>query len=380
MSYNSNFSFSSSAGGPGTVLVGGISYGNRSRLDSGMSGSSEGSKGSGKPPRRRSHRPRGCRGGSNRRRNNSSDCSKKNNKGNESKAKPGNKTVLSKYPKQTIQDAKNLPLQDFTSLSRQSQQNSAYFADRTPGMLNRESRNYCAMSISTAPLTDYSSSLGGYENQSIANAFSIIQTSFSDSSLEFVDPSLQGNVPFSAEYDNNSTSSRSNNSKILPPLPSNIFNNESIPLGPNPYALKLTSHDHNNMFHTQENLPHILTPSDMTATTNKFMGGYATPMKNVMPPQGNHYPLQCFSNIDNRSTHSNMGPPPPRPKLPFGIQNPKLTVGSIIPVAKCSENDYRAERLQIQRQTVEGGSLFVTSPRSFLMGKRNGTAGTAFAF
>jgi hypothetical protein len=32
------------------------------------------------------------------------------------------------------------------------------------------------------------------------------------------------------------------------------------------------------------------------------------------------------------------------------------------------DHDYRAERLQKQRQDVEGGSLFVTSPRSFLMG------------
>ena len=32
------------------------------------------------------------------------------------------------------------------------------------------------------------------------------------------------------------------------------------------------------------------------------------------------------------------------------------------------EHNYRAERLEKQRQTVVGGSLFVTSPRSFLMG------------
>jgi hypothetical protein len=30
--------------------------------------------------------------------------------------------------------------------------------------------------------------------------------------------------------------------------------------------------------------------------------------------------------------------------------------------------EYRVERLEKQRQNVEGGSLFVTSPRSFLMG------------
>jgi hypothetical protein len=47
---------------------------NRSRSDSGTSGSSASTNGSGRPPRRRSHRPRGCRGGSSRRsRNNSLD-------------------------------------------------------------------------------------------------------------------------------------------------------------------------------------------------------------------------------------------------------------------------------------------------------------------
>lgn len=375
MTFTSNYSFSSSAGDPNGMLRGVVPHGNRSRLDSGTSGSSDGSRGSGKPPRRRSHRPRGCRGGVNRRRNNSSDCSKKlSNTSNETTPKPGNKMSIATHPKhkQIAPQSNTPPMQEFTILSRQP--NSAYYLDCQPGQVQRGCSTASSMSASTAQMTDYSSSQGSYD-QSLVNDFSTIQASFSDSSSEFaIDPTAQLSMSLFPDFESDSISMISN-SQILPPLPSNALKNETFPMGPNPYALKLTNCENNlNIFHTGENVPHFQSPAELTATM--FTGGYATSMKNsIIPPSQHNYPLPCYSSIDN--LNASMGPPPPRPKLVLGIQNPRPAT---IAIARSSENEYRAERLEIQRQNVEGGSLFVTSPRSFLMGKRSITAEPTTAF
>jgi hypothetical protein len=402
MRYPSNFAFSSSSGNPNDFLASREPHhhqGNRSRLDSGTSGtsgssgSSESSKGSGKPPRRRSHRPRGCRGGSNRRRNNSDGANKLTSKGSDtgSETNTGSKTILSKHPsyKQVITGENGALMQDYTILSRQPQQpNPALYIDCQQGLPQRDVSTSSSVSTSTAPMTDYSSSQESFENQMFPNEFSEIQPSFSDSSSEFgTDPISQDFlIPASDSYGYGGDIM--NNNQILPPLPSNAFHNEYIPSVPNPYALKPSIYDNtNNMMYARENFPQFHEPSyNMTAT--KFAGGYATPMKNLAPPHLHHnsYPLQChYYNIENGMNMMNMkdgnpnptmGPPAARPKLLSGIANQasystNITNSSNIPVTCSSDSDYRAERLEIQRQNVEGGSLFVTSPRSFLMGKRN---------
>jgi hypothetical protein len=398
MRYPSNFAFSSSSGNPNDFVVGGetIHHGNRSRLDSGTSGSSESSKGSGKPPRRRSHRPRGCRGGSNRRRNNADGAKKpnNNNKGRDAKTinNTGNKAALSKHPnhnKQMIPDKNNgISTQEYTILSRE---------DCQQGLRQRAVSASSSVSTSTAQMTDYSSSNESFENQMFFRDFSEIEPSFSDSSSEF---GLHTSDSYSSI---GSTGNLTNNNQILPPLPSNSFQNEYIPCGPNPYALKPATYDNtNNMVFSRENLPHFHEPSHyMMTTATKFAGGYATPMKNLNPTHLHHnsYPLQSYSdNIENgiihmkdRNTHPAMGPPVARTKLlSSGManhtnynnsnNNNNNSCSSGITVTCSRENNYRAERLEIQRQTVEGGSLFVTSPRSFLMGKRNGNGIATTAF
>lgn len=319
--------------------------GNRARLDSGTSASSESSRGSGKPPRRRSHRPRGCRGGSNRRRNNA-ESGKKNfsnkggqnnnsNKGNlDGKSKP--KTILTKLHKGNKSISKES--EPFSFQTGRATMNSGYFTEFGHPELQRGS------SVTTIS-TDLSSSSASFDYA--ANR----QRSFSDSSSEVIpDPAVMLRT----------------GDQILPPLPSRATRSEPTPCGPNPYALKLANHNNINVHSNSLNIH----------TNHKLMGGYETPVKDFSATfYPSHQHQQChLENIPNNIINSgnnahnfatnghntrNMGPPPPR--RPSNLQ---LAIGNP------TEDHYRAERLEIQRQTMVGGSLFATSPRSFLMGKR----------
>jgi hypothetical protein len=324
---------------------------NRSRADSGTSGSSESSRGSGKPPRRRSHRPRGCRGGSSRRRNNSVDNANgklpvksnvlsPNNKvriaNNKQKSRTEQSSSKNNMDPSREQNHYSIPVQDFSfqiphprppSLSRSYQ--DCNFQD------GKES---ISLSAATAPSTDYSSNAGSsydhssppfYQSQ-MSFEFPAILQSFSDSSFEDgMEQQKQlhnySNIlPPCAHITN--TKGNNDDGYILPPLPSNAFENEPIPSGPNPYALKLSTHPEG--YYSRHPQPPL---------SRQHGYGYPTmtnPQFQQQPPS-----LQMpYSNQHNQQQH------PPY--------------------------DYHAERLEKQRQNVEGGSLFCTSPRSFLMGRK----------
>ena len=296
---------------------------NRSRLDSGTSGSSESSRGSGNgKPRKRSHRPRGCRGGSNRRRNNSADeKNKRTNNGsnhvnNENIPRLDNTTVLLKNKNKAAKGkgkGKETPKLEVSILSRQT-------PSLKGGPVDYGANNYQNYEM-TAPITDYAfHSNTSTENLSSfyhnVNSFDIpgIQPSFSDSSSD----TAFGNRVVPAMQASFAPPGLDRSGHILPPLAYNRVNEEAIPCGPNPYALKLTTHD---SFYPQQNV-HQSGPTQ----------------------QQSHYvchPGPQYNN-DLRLGHN---------------QNHNY--------------DYKAERLEKQRQTVVGGSLFVTSPRSFLMGLTN---------
>ena len=389
--YNVNEGYHSSfPGARNNFQVGSVSSYNRSRLDTETSASSEDSKGAGKPPRRRSHRPRGCRGGSNRRKFNNSE----NNKSNEQKPKQGNKATNVK-PTKHNQVSQRSSMTEFTILSRQAHSTHQTIIDFKSELYQREN------SVSSAG-TDYTLSYDTFENFLIPH--DLIHQSFSDSSSDFgADPIGQGGMFWQLDSDSSSShSGRSslrnfttgNNNQILPPLPTNVFENEATPSGPNPYALRSHNHEKldNYIVPAGENLPHFQEPKSYP-NYPKLMSGYATPMKiSLQPPYNNpSYPsLQCHSNsfengqdLKDCSVSSSMGPPPPRPKPVLSMSNLNLSMNINTTESLSGGNtphDYRAVRLEIQRQNVEGGSLFMTSPRSFLMGKRNDFAllGSAF--
>lgn len=394
MYYPSKMRYSSSSGGPNNNLVlVGERNNNRLRLDTGASGSSEESKGGGKPPRRRSHRPRGCRGGSNRRRNNNADnVTRASTKGNEQKTKQENKTFISKYTnqKQGFPSMCGPTMQEFTILNRQSQFDQTISMDYQNNLCQREHSTSSSMSVSKAPFTDYSSTHESFDHFFLPNEFTSIQSSFSDSSSDFgIDPASQATMMLQSDSDNSSVGSGSNSigNRILPPLPSNVVQYEYIPSGPNPYALKSSSIQGNadkSVMYSCENLTPFQEPSHSSYT--KMMGGYATPMKELVHTTYNHnYPLQQshsnyesgYNNQKDTNAHSHlMGPPLPRPRVAVEVSasasaNSKYGASIIPSLSSSNENEYRSVRLEIQRQNVEGGSLFLTSPRSFLMGKRN---------
>jgi hypothetical protein len=139
------------------------------------------------------------------------------------------------------------------------------------------------------------------------------------------------------------------NGLILPPLPVQAFRTEPIPSGPNPYALKSATQQqqqphHQDKFYPQQPsmqrdsmympAPARQQPLPQTATANHFFNNN----------HSHHHHQHHHNNNNNNNAPQN-----------YGNQN----------------YDYRAERLEKQRQTVVGGSLFVTSPRSFLLGLRD---------
>ena len=259
----------------------------------GNSGSSESYRGNEKPPRRRSHRPRGCRGGSNRRKN-----GELKNKGF---GKNDNKSFRRGSAKQQ-------------SLMK----NSPFPHNRT------NMRNNHNVSLSNhAPakpdkiLPDYGSyDVNSLHSSSASESSSSIQQSFTDSSNEESVGEFSKNFQLMLPDHQNGL--------ILPPLPSAAFQNQPIlPQGPNPYALQPTT-QHNVYHHHQH--PYEV-PFERKALK--------TSIEHDTIVDHNENPLHLEQKVK---------------------QGPSF--------------DYRAERLAKQRQSVEGGSLFCTSPRSFLMGKK----------
>lgn len=301
---------------------------NRSRSESGSSDSSRGSGNSGKP-RRRSHRPRGCRGGSNRRR--------------QKNAEGGNKPF---FKKTYNSDFKNRVQGKFSHSSmnqnhlagpseeeflankvRKNDGQSSYYR----GSYNNNSgKDYnvilpdypypkSGISIATAPEQARRNAHGQYYGNFAPkyvgepeNDYPHLQSSFSESSSDSIIDQRDG---------------------ILPPPPSDeLFHgrqNQILP-GPNPYALKSSGSGSMNI-------------SNSAYVTHSYAA--PTPAPAIVPPVSRPQPLLVDSNANMTSC------------LPGILQQVHNDV----------DFNYRAQRLEKQRQNVVGGSLFVTSPRSFLM-------------
>ena len=152
------------------------------------------------------------------------------------------------------------------------------------------------------------------------NDYSFLQSSFSESSGDSIVE--QRDVYNGNRHDGN----------ILPPLPSEeLFNRQTNILpGPNPYALKSSA-------------PESFNNSNPTFMTHNYAAQKPAPAMAL--PVSRPRPLLVESNHNIT------------PCLP-GLQQARNDVDL---------NNYRAQRLEKQRQNVVGGSLFVTSPRSFLM-------------
>ena len=417
---------------------------NRSRSDSGTSGSSYSSSGSGKPPRRRSHRPRGCRGGSSRRsRNNSIDekNSQKNhssnggnnNSGSHSSSnnnssqkhsgnfhnhrnkntsnKPGSNdfnrianklnkdktpTILKNQQRAHSKDRQwqsgrssmsDLQYQQqphhrstpFSEFSFPAQNNhppgfhTSHMDFKTGTLHNAGSNGSCFPPQN--PSTDFSVNYFGhdssyYNDSSSSWDFPALQPSYSDSSSEAIymenQPPSQYTIPDSCNND-------LGGNQILPPMP---VSKESAPKdnpmsrGPNPYALKPNPYVDGNLSHHQPSRSSNLDERTMMTETTNFVCGNSvnTPSKPSASParpskQKGAVGGRVSGNKDTYYYH---------PCDQFNQRNRNRHIERDQP-----SNDYRAERIEKQRQTVEGGSLFVTSPRSFLMGWKRPTMALA---
>ncbi|KAG7351237.1 hypothetical protein IV203_010597 [Nitzschia inconspicua] len=328
---------------------------NRLRSESGSSDSSRGSgsTGSGKS-RRRSHRPRGCRGGSNRRRN--------NNNNNNGEGKKNTRHTRRAYSG------------DFHG-------NGAVRGNEFPYNQNLSS-NYDALMASQAThyqlpglYSDYSS-VGA---DSCLPAFRHGSGIVNDSSAQPVLRSF-GSLDFPALQSSFSESSNEiipgyDDGQILPPMPPNAFQEKvPIPMGPNPYALNVSKANKstflpaNNIGYTSvgitfpyaaASMPPPLPPPPPATTST------ATDAETSQA--GILQPLAHVHNNNNNNHNIPVGDVAAGTQKRFSF----LSLDKAAVQIPEENSGYRAERLEKQRQNVEGGSLFVTSPRSFLMGVKN---------
>lgn len=314
---------------------------NRSRSESGSSDSSRGSGNSGKP-RRRSHRPRGCRGGSNRRRQKNAEAGNKQffkktynsdfkNRVHGKFAHPSVNQNHHSGPSEEEFMTNNTKKNRGQSNFYRGPYNNDYGKDYN---MSHSDYHHTKSGINVATGSDFQiggnahgHNLQGYDRNFNSeyvgepeNDYSFLQSSFSESSGDSIVE--QRDVYNTNRHDIN----------ILPPLPSEeLFNRPTNILpGPNPYALKssaLESFNNNNP----------------TFVTHSYVAQKTAPA--MVLPVSRPRPLLVESNQNIT------------PCLP-GLQQARNDVDF---------NNYRAQRLEKQRQTVVGGSLFVTSPRSFLM-------------
>ena len=305
---------------------------NRSRSESGSSDSSRSSGNSGKP-RRRSHRPRGCRGGSNRRRQKNAEVGNKQffkktynsdfknrvqGKFSNSSMNQNHHSGSSEEEFMTNNNTKNRGQGNF----HRGSYNNNYGKDYN---MNHSDYSYPKSGIATEcdfqANNPYGHNLQNYDRNyapkyigESENDYPMLQSSFSESSSDSV-------VYTQNKHDNG----------ILPPPPSEeLLNrpNHILP-GPNPYALKSSGSE----MISNRNTEHV---------THNYAA--QTPKPDLVVSVSRPRPLLVESNQNIM------------PCLP-GLQQAYNGV----------DFNYREQRLEKQRQSVVGGSLFVTSPRSFLM-------------
>lgn len=139
--------------------------------------------------------------------------------------------------------------------------------------------------------------------------------------------------------------------QILPPLPAHAFEkSETILSGPNPYALILDV-SINSSFPSKSNIsPPSALPLPSPRMRQNESSAFPTKFGRILSP---HNASSVVVGIRANG---------------LGQQSQEFVVDNNNNNDKLNHNGYRAERLEKQRQNVQGGSLFVTSPRSFLMG------------
>eukprot|EP00980_Cylindrotheca_fusiformis_P014645 scaffold3978_cov99-Cylindrotheca_fusiformis.AAC.2 len=254
-----------------------------------------------KPTRRRSHRPRGCRGGSNRRKNKNGE--------------PRNKNVVNTLSKRG------------TAKKQESFKTSRPASDKYP----TNAKNQWASTGNALPATQCNAAQSFYSNTPQLDFSDMISTTglnsnsdlSSHASTDDINPSFSQSSSSDENNANHTTlcvSRETEKEQILPPLPSVAFQNvePATPRGPNPYALQ---------------------PS---AQLNIFPGQHS--------PFGMAYPQHSQKN-----------------RVSIHTANADITPGLVV-FQPYSGPDHKSQHLLQQRQT--GGSLFCTSPRSFLMGKK----------
>ena len=316
---------------------------NRSRTESGSSESSRGSGNSG-PTRRRSHRPRGCRGGTNRRKQNNGEGKKKPHYNNKTYNHDFKNRVQGKFSRPPMEHPGPLEeeflvntgqqLCDPNSFRRSSYNNNArkdlnhrlpdYPYNPSGISVSTRTEFHHAGSVSTSRNSQYYRDNSTVYNGEPENDYPLLlQSSSSDTSSSNETIFEQHDVAYNQnQYD-------VGHGQILPPLPSDALVHplKQTPFGPNPYALKTSGYGSkiSTLQHTNNSF-----------TTPSVIG------RSVTRPQS--------TSLDTAIHH-----------LPSILQ----------PSHKHMDFDYRAQRLEKQRQNVVGGSLFATSPRSFLMSCKN---------
>jgi hypothetical protein len=260
-----------------------------------------------KTTRRRSHRPRGCRGGSNRRKNDNGE-----NKNRNTYNKPMKKGMTKK------QASFKTSRPSYNKFTHEKKQSLSVSKEMSSGnMLSGPGRyaNNSSCSNSELDSSEFNSLSEFNSSSDLSSTGTDMQPSFSESSSEEGIPNPKA-LSFHPQNQNR---------YILPPLPSTAFHNlEPVPpRGPNPYALQPTTQ--HNIYPAQQQQSFCMPYPQLSQKVDPFFQG-----SNENPTPG----LAVFQ--------------------------------------ACPGPDYKAQRLAKQRQSV-GGSLFCTSPRSFLMGKQTTT-------
>jgi hypothetical protein len=340
-----NLSYQSSHGNSNDQVM--YTTSNRSRSESGSSDSSRGSGNSGKQ-RRRSHRPRGCRGGSNRRR--------------QKNGEPGNKQffkktynsdfknrVHGKFSKSSVNQNNHAGPSEEEYVTNNMNKNSGQDSFSRGSYNNNSGKDYnngflpdypypkSGISVATASDLQQGGNTYGHNLQVYygnnapkyigepENDYPLLQSSYSESSSETI-------------FEQRDAYTQNNHDDgILPPPPSDESfhrpNHQILP-GPNPYALKSSG------------FAGCINNSNPVYVTHSYAA--PTPAPAIVHPVSR----------PPRPHHMN-STPNMTPYLPGILQQQEHN--------NQVDYNYRAQRLEKQRQNVVGGSLFVTSPRSFLM-------------
>jgi hypothetical protein len=333
---------------------------NRLRSESGSSESSRGSgsTGSGKS-RRRSHRPRGCRGGSNRRRNHGSEGKRAPPHDNPA---PSLRDFHGKGAARGNSFAYNFQASNSYDVSLASQ-SAQYRLHGIYGDLSSASADLSFPEYegsSSLGVSSFNCRVGDSFGRPEANVYGamehpVLQSSFSESSNEII-----------PGYDDG---------QILPPMPPNAFHKQRpIPTGPNPYALNASTPATNTL------LPANTFGYNSAGVTMSYAASsMPPPATSAIDETHSRHPgiLQPLSYVCSNSHHNiNVA------EIPGENMDKKFSFVSLDKLASWFpeiHDGYREERLEKQRQNVEGGSLFVTSPRSFLMGVKKSLSDSSAA-